>query len=252
MTPRILLLDIETAPNVAHVWGLWNQNVGLNQLQATSYVMCWAAKWYGEKKVHFARVQYENGDPVGRREMLEPIHAMLDEADIVVHYNGTRFDIPTLQKEFLLHEMHPPAPFKQVDLLKVARKEFRFPSNKLEHVARSLKVGGKVKHAGHGLWVACMAGDETAWKQMARYNRGDVTLLERVYDRLMPWIRNHPNHALFNPEAGCPTCGSSHIQRRGNACSGVQVFARFQCQSCGSWFRGAKREGEPTEFRSVS
>jgi len=33
---QILLLDIETAPNTAHVWGLWNQNVSLNQLMESS------------------------------------------------------------------------------------------------------------------------------------------------------------------------------------------------------------------------
>ncbi|MCI0528756.1 MAG: hypothetical protein L0Y56_15060, partial [Nitrospira sp.] len=53
---RILLLDIETAPNVAHVWGLWNQHVRINQLMASGYVMCWAAKWLGEEHIHFSSV----------------------------------------------------------------------------------------------------------------------------------------------------------------------------------------------------
>jgi hypothetical protein len=29
--PKVLIYDIETAPIVAHVWGLWENNVGLNQ-----------------------------------------------------------------------------------------------------------------------------------------------------------------------------------------------------------------------------
>ncbi len=105
---KILLLDIEMAPNVAHVWGIWDQNIGINQLQESSYVMCYAAKWLGDKKMVFDSVK-KSGD----KKMLEGIHKLLDEADAVIHYNGKRFDIPSLNKEFLLHGMFPPAPFKE-------------------------------------------------------------------------------------------------------------------------------------------
>ena len=44
----MLTLDIETRPNLAHVWGLWQQNVGLSQIVERGHVMCWVAKWYGE------------------------------------------------------------------------------------------------------------------------------------------------------------------------------------------------------------
>lgn len=250
--PRILLLDIETAPNTAHVWGLWQQNVGLNQIQASSYVMCWAAKWLGESKVHFARVSYdEKGDVTGEREMLQGIWDMLDAADIVVHYNGKRFDIPTLNKAFLLHGFTPPAPYKQVDLLQVARRQFRFPSNKLEYVARALGIGGKVHHAGHGLWVACMANDDAAWRTMARYNRKDVTLLEKLYVRLLPWIQNHPNVGLWADGVVCTNCGSAKLQRRGVKHTAHQVYHRFQCQACGTWMRGNVPQAEPVVMRAA-
>ncbi len=50
---KILLLDIESSPNTAHVWGLWQQNVSINQLMESSYVLCYAAKWLGQKDVLF-------------------------------------------------------------------------------------------------------------------------------------------------------------------------------------------------------
>ena len=47
--PRnILFLDIETAPLLGYVWGLWKNNVGLNQIYRDSYVLNWAASWLGE------------------------------------------------------------------------------------------------------------------------------------------------------------------------------------------------------------
>jgi len=236
---KILFLDIETAPNLAHIWGLWKQNVGINQLMDSSYTMCWAAKWQGESKVRFASVQETSSEL-----MLKEIHTLLDETDAVCHYNGTKFDIPTLNKEFLLHGFLPPSPYKQIDLLKTARSRFRFPSNKLDYVSQQLGLSGKVHHEGHELWVKCMAGDPAAWKKMKTYNKRDVTLLEEVYDKLLPWVKGHPNQALYNEEAGeitCPHCNSSDIQRRGFAYLTSGKYQRFVCNKCGVWTRETRR-----------
>jgi len=154
---KILLLDIETSPNTAHVWGLWNQNVSLNQLMESSYVMCWAAKWLGKKEILFDSIM-ENT----HKNMIKRIHRLLNECDAVIHYNGSKFDIPTLNKEFILHGMNPPSPYKEIDLLKTSRSRFKFPSNKLDYVAQALGVGKKVHHEGHELWLKCMAKDLSA------------------------------------------------------------------------------------------
>ncbi len=172
------------------------------------------------------------------RKMLKGIHSLLDQADAVVHYNGKKFDIPTLNKEFLLYGFLPPAPYKQIDLLSVARTQFRFPSNKLDYVAQALKIGRKTKHAGHELWIRCLNGEEQAWTEMEEYNRNDVVLLEQVYFKLLPWIKHHPNQNLYSAEELiCPTCGGHHHQRRGLAYTTTCTYQRFQCTECGSWFR---------------
>jgi hypothetical protein len=233
---KLLLLDIETAPNLVHVWGLWQQNVGTNQIIASGYVLCWAAKWYGDDEVLFDSVHVSKP-----KKMLKRIHELIDQADAVVHYNGKSFDMPTLNKEFITHEMLPPSPYKQVDLCKVAKAEFRFPSNKLEYIAKTLGLGEKTKHEGHELWIKCMAGDGAAWERMEQYNRNDVVLLEAVYDRMRPWIRIHPNHGLYD-EPGipvCPSCGVSNMQRRGYARTLANKYVRFQCKNCGTWCREA-------------
>lgn len=242
---RLLLLDIETAPNVAHVWGLWQQNVGLNQLLDSGYVMCWAAKWYGEDEVMFDSVHRSSP-----KKMLKRIHKLLDECDAVIHYNGKSFDIPTLNKEFLLHKMPPPAPYKQIDLCQVAKSTFRFPSNKLAYIAKALGLTEKRNHRGHELWIGCMNDDPECWVEMEEYNRGDVITLEEVYDRMRPWIRIHPNAGVYDEQTApvCPTCGSSHLQRRGFARTMVGKYARLQCADCGTWSREAFQE-LPKEVR---
>ena len=234
---KILLLDIECAPNLATVWGIWQQNIALNQLLESSYTMCYAAKWYGDNKLYFKSV-YKHG----KDDMLKSIHALMDEADAIVHYNGSRFDIPIIHKEFLLNGMLPPAPSKQIDLLQVARRQFRFVSNKLDYVAQALGLGSKTEHEGHALWVKCMNDDRKAWKTMEEYNKNDVILLEKVYDKFKGWIKSHPNHNAYSANTCCPNCGSRKLHRRGEVRSRVAIYQRFQCQQCGSWSRSAKRE----------
>ena len=232
---KILLLDIESSPNTAHVWGLWQQNVSINQLMESSYVLCYAAKWLGDEEVVFDSVHQAKP-----KAMLKGIHGLLNDADAVVHYNGTKFDIPTLNKEFLLHSFNPPSPYKQIDLLRVVRSNFRFPSNKLDYVAQRLNLGKKHEHEGHELWVKCMNGDKDAWKRMEQYNIQDVVLLESLYNNLRPWIRNHPNHNLFADDPVCPNCASTRLQKRGTSISSTGTYQRYQCASCGTWSQSTK------------
>lgn len=235
---KILLLDIETAPNVVHVWGLFKQNIAINQIMDSGYVLCYSAKWYNEEKVFYDSVFHS-----GRDKMLTGIHALMDEADAIIHYNGTKFDIPTLNKEFLLAGISPPSPAKQIDLLRTARSQFRFPSNKLDYVAQSLGIVGKTTHKGHGLWIGCMNGSPEDWAIMKEYNINDVRILEDVYNKLKPWIKNHANHGLF-AELGlvCPNCGGNHYQSRGYAYTHAGKYRRYQCQGCKNWFRSKKAE----------
>lgn len=233
---KTLLLDIETAPNKAYVWGLWDQNIAINQIEESGYVLCWSAKWLGQDEVRYASCQRQT-----RQAMLKPVHAMLDEADAVVHYNGQKFDIPVLQKEFLKHDLLPAAPYKQIDLMLVVKRAFRFESNKLDYVVGALGLGTKVRHPGFEMWVKCMEGNREAWRQMEAYNRGDVALLEKLYKRLLPWIDRHPNQSVYaGGKEICTRCGSHNIQKRGTAIASTRRYYRFQCQSCGGWFRSTK------------
>lgn len=231
---RLLLLDIETSPNTAYVWGLWRENIPLARLIDSGTVLCWSAKWLDGADIMFDSVHHS-----GSQVMLDGIHKLLDEADAVIHYNGSRFDIPTLNKEFLLHRMTPPSAYKQIDLLSVARNRFRFASNKLDYIASALGVGEKHHHEGFQLWVKCMNNDPEAWKSMEQYNKQDVVLLESVYYIFRPWIKNHPNLGTFLPggSSNCPNCASVRLVRRGYAYSTVGRYQRFRCSDCGTWSR---------------
>lgn len=229
--PKILFLDIETAPAIAYVWGLRDQNIGINQVVRPGYVLCWSARWLGSKKTEFKSVNN------GLHNMLTSMRNLLDEADAVIHYNGASFDIPTLNREFIKHKIPPPSPFKQIDLYRAIRKTARFDSGKLAFVSKDLVIGEKASTGGFELWEGCMIGDAKAWKTMEKYNRQDVALLVDLYNRVLPWIPAHP--VLVAGEGlTCARCGGKQLQRRGQSVVSGGAYARYQCQGCGAWSRG--------------
>ena len=235
--PKILILDIETSPHLAYTWGLWNQNVSINQLVKPSEVLCWAAKWLGKKQTMFASVHHDT-----QEEMVKKIHTLINEADAVITYNGKKFDMPQLNKEFLNQGLHAPRPYKDIDLLLTCRRKFKLASNKLDYVAQYLGVGKKTPHMGMPLWTECMAGDEKAWKTMKKYNIQDVNLTEEVYNKLLGWIVTPFNYNTFasDDDIVCPNCGGKHLQKRGTMKTTTRSYQRYQCQDCGSWSKGNK------------
>lgn len=242
MSARILLLDIETAPSIGYVWGKYDQNV-IENVQDW-YILSFSCKWLDEKQVYVKALSDYKGY---RRNLIDDSHlikdlwAFLDEADIIVAHNGDSFDIKKINARFLVNGFKPPSSYKTVDTLKIARKHFKFDSNKLGDLGKSLGVGAKVPHVGFALWKGCMSGDMAAWEVMKQYNVQDVVLLEEIYLKLRPWGA-HPDVTLYSHTVGsghaCPSCGSDHTQRRGVAIARTRKYQRWNCQDCGSWFQG--------------
>jgi hypothetical protein len=126
---KILILDIETSPHLSWHWGRWKQNIPHKQTVTESAVLCWAAKWYGQKKVHFGSRWYD-----GHEYMMEKLWLLMDEADVVVGYNSKKFDVKRINSEFIRLGWEQPSPYDQVDLLLQVRKHFAFSSNRLDDV----------------------------------------------------------------------------------------------------------------------
>jgi len=179
--------------------------------------------------------------------MLTEVYKLLEEADVVITYNGDRFDLPILNQEFMMLGLPPPAPYASVDLLRTMRRRFRGTSNKLDYWLKRLDVGAKKEHRGPQLWLDCMNGDKDAFLEMEEYNIGDVVELEHLYDRVLPWIPNHPNRAVNHDGIVCPYCESAAIHARGwtqPTKAGLR-YRRYQCRNlpaCGGWFQADKAE----------
>lgn len=240
---KILHLDIENMFVEGEVWGLWKQNISIDSIVADWYILCYAAMWDDSDDViydHLTRYKsvYKE-DPENDYHILLTLRELLDEADIVVAHNGKAFDIKKIQARFLKHGIPPASPFRMVDTLLVARSQFALTSNKLDYLARLLGLGAKLQTGGMALWRACKRGDKEAWQTMIDYNIQDTILLKKVYHKLLPWINNHPNLAMYslNINPSCPKCGSESLQWRGTVPLVAGLYRRFQCNDCGGWGR---------------
>jgi hypothetical protein len=236
---KILFLDLETSPNLAHVWGLWQQNVAITQLEKSTEVICFGARWLGSDKVIFKSVHHH-----GKQVMLDELHKIMNQADVLIGWNSAAFDSKHIKREFIENGYLPPSPWKELDLMRVVKAQFKFPSNKLDYVAQKLGVGAKVSHSGFQLWLDCMAGNNKAWQEMKTYQIQDVNLLVDLYDILLPWINNHPHVAAAEGNLdGCRNCGSTHIIKAGKKYLNGGAYQRHQCGNCGFYMTGAKLAG---------
>lgn len=231
--PKILLYDIERTPNLAYVWGKWQQDVLAykNEQELLSF----AYKWLGDKKVSYESRKGLKTDV----SLVHTLADLLDEADIVVAHNGDEFDRKVVKTRMLYWGLGPLKTNCSVDTRKVAKTYFEFNGNGLDDLCKFLGIGQKLKNPGIDMWLGCMKDSNKSWKQMEFYNKRDVVLLEKLYKRFLPWIENHPNISrLLNPaiRGVCPQCSSKHVQKRGLKATAKAVHQHWQCQSCTKWF----------------
>lgn len=233
---KLLALDIETAPHTAYVWRLFDDHVPLDRLKETGRVMCFSAKWVGEK----GRTYFLSEKDSSHAAMVASAHAFLDEADAVVTFNGKKFDIPMLNAAFAKYKLGPPAPYHHIDLYQIVRRRFKLASNKLQHVLEFFGLSPKEDHRGFQLWVDCMEGKASAWREMKTYNKQDVDSLIELYEYILPWIDNHPNLAVYTDAEDpiCTNCGSDDLESRGTQYNKTLTYRRFQCNDCNTWVRG--------------
>lgn len=235
--PKILVFDLETAPLQAYVWRLWKQNVNpLNgQLQSEWFLLTYSAKWLFDNSIISGKLSKEEVLAEDDTRLVTELWNLLNEADIVIAHNGAQFDVPVLNGRFLKKGLPPPMPYKIIDTLRTAKKQFSLPSLKLDYIGQYLGLGNKIK-TEFELWVNCLKGDEKALNEMEIYNIQDVKLLEDVYLAMRPYIQPHPNLGLYITEDTqcCPSCTSKDLNWQGTFTTYTNSYKAFRCNSCGS------------------
>jgi hypothetical protein len=236
LSARVLIFDIEISPLESFHWGLWDQNIALNQIKKDWHIMSWAAKWLDDKKVMY-QDQRDVKDITNDKKTLEGIWKLLDEADVVITQNGKSFDVKKLNARFIMNGMQPPSSFKHIDTKRLATKHFGFTSNKLEYMAEKInkkfKKSSHKKFSGLSLWTECLKNNKAAWNEMKKYNIIDVLSTEELYYKLIPWDSTI-DFSIYNPNKKMVcTCGSTEFVQNGHAYYASGVYKRYKCRKCG-------------------
>lgn len=245
---RLLTFDIETMPLEARTFGIWNQNIGISQIQQNDYMACFAAKFHDSPKVHFHSVWDD-----GARGMALALHRLLDEADAVAGWNSDKFDLRWANRTFIESGKAPPSPYVRVDLMRSVKRQVYLPSYKLDFVSRWLGLEGKLRTGGFDLWRDVLDECPKAYAKMRRYNIRDTRLTEQVYDALRSkgWVKGLPNHAIDGGHV-CPHCGGEKLQARGWQHTKTRRYQRFQCRSCGGWSQAIRSEPGGAAVKAVA
>jgi len=242
---KIAFLDIETAPSVGWVWGKWEQNV-LDFIE-NGYILSYAFKRaYNETVKTRILPDYPQIWEQNKKDdsaLLKDLWGDMDSTDIIVAHNGDKFDIPQIYTRFAQLGWMPPSPFQVIDTLKIARRKFKFKSNKLDDLGRDLSIGRKMPHTGFNLWKDCMNGKARSFEIMRKYNKQDVLLLEELFHRFLPWGGNLPN-VNRGGALRCIRCGSSSVTVAGERFTNLRKKDQIRCSNCGGWFEGSARKIE--------
>lgn len=242
--PRLLFVDIETAPIIMASWSPRPPDASAVWIERDTFILMASYKWAHEKTTKtvclpdfpgYSRRKHDD------KALCRVLHGLMDTADIVCAHNGDSFDIKKINSRLIVNGFGPPSPYKQIDTLKIARRVFKFDSNKLDNICRYLGIGRKIPNSGAALWRGCVDGDPSSWRTLRRYGKHDTVLLSKAYEIIKPWAPNHPNMNLYDKARlahACPTCRSTRVWRRGIIVKVATRRARFQCQDCGHWFAG--------------
>lgn len=234
--PKILIFDIETAPMLVYVWGLFDQNIGLNQIKEDWYVLAWSAKWYGDPA---SKAMYRDNRKAKNvrddKQLVKELCELLEEADILMSQNGKKFDVKKINARALDNGLPPTkafSAFQHIDIYTAEKKVFAHTSHKLEYKTRNNKKYKKLKHSkfpGFELWSEVMAGNKDAWNEMKTYTIHDVLSTEERFNDVKDWITT-PNMAVYTNDTQLSCyCGSPVGRKSGYYNTDTGKFQVYRC-----------------------
>lgn len=241
--PKILLLDIETLPMEAYVWGTWRQDIYMDQIIKDWSILGWSAKWLFDDKVMGAVVTPQEARDRTDRSVLLRVWELMNEANIIIWHNGNNFDAKKLNARFFQNGYPKPLYYQSIDTKKIATDTFAFTYNKLDWIAQILGIGRKIE-TDFQWWVECAHGNKKYLNLMLEYNKMDVHLEEEVYLRLRPWMEKHPNlnvYGVGEKVVGCAVCGNKNLTWQKTWQTELGLYKAFRCEVCGAPGRSTQK-----------
>lgn len=233
--PIIGVMDIELLPAIVYTWGLFDQNISINQIISDSCMLSWAGKILNSSEIYSDILTPKEAKARDTKRITLSAFEFMKNCQILIGHNYRSYDSKILNNNFLIYAK--PLKYQIIDTLEIAKSSFRYTSNKLAFINKKLGIREKIENEGFPLWEGCSNGDKASLDTMLEYNKGDVFANEELYYRLRPFMNNHPNLAKYNTieTEQCPVCLSEDLSQEG--VYHTSQYESLRCNSCGSLSR---------------
>lgn len=248
---KILLLDVETSPLCVFSWGLFDQNIYPEQVIEDWHLICWSAKWLFSDEVLSDKLTSDEAKNHYDGRVALSINKLLQEADIVITFNGNKFDNKRLNTRFIINDLLPVS-FKSVDLYQVAKNSFGFSSNKLDSINATLGLGTK-SDTEFSDWRKAFFGSQEAIDKLSLYCNNDVIILEDLFMKFRPYVKGI-NLNVYSGEnvSICPNCGNENlIWLDKYYTTSVGKFRQFRCSECKTIGRSRENELDKEKRKAI-
>lgn len=164
----------------------------------------YSTEWPDDPILHTLELPNFDWERWNDHELAVMIRDKLETYDLIISYNGRRFDEPFLNTRLAEVGERPVQITRHKDLLYVMRSRFRLHSNRLEVVERqfapayeydkrpkrqipkhALKATGKTR-LEPVTWRKALCGDDEAYQYIVEHCQRDVVGLCRVWNKVRP------------------------------------------------------------------
>jgi transposase-like protein len=239
IAPKIILFDIETHVKKAWLFRHGDQYVQPSSFERTENTMiCWSAKYLGSDEVLGDCQTSREAKNKDHSRITKSLWKILSDADITISHNGVSFDLPMINTFFVRERLGLPNKFRNIDTCMIARKTFRFESNKLDLLCKELGLKSGKMETTIDLWKECFDGEQKSLDYMYEYNQMDSKILEDLYNVFLPYIPKFPNMGVWGDvsEPVCPYCHGVNFKHKGYFYTPNGKFESFRCE-CQAIFR---------------
>ena len=247
--------DLETSYMQGYFFDIWNINIAMSQVTKQSHLL--SASWaINDEEPVGIRLTPEDVKTGNDLEVVIKLIEAINSCDVVVTFNGKRFDVKKLNTRALFWGLPPCVMPRHIDLMQDAKRLFSFPSNSMQNVSQYLGLDGKIATGGSRLWQRCAEYEnynacDSALQEMLTYNLQDIVATRDLHKRFMGWSKNTPNiGTIAKSKDGldglrCTHCGSNDVSKimvEGVSKKGYTAVSSFDLYRCGeSDCRGVSR-----------
>lgn len=238
--PKILFWDLESSLMEGYFFGIWQQNIPLTRVKKQSHLL--TASWaLNDGVVQGVRLTPEQVRVSDDLDVVVKIVQAINEADLIVTFNGKKFDVKLLNTRALFWGLPPIKPVKHIDLMEQSKRLFKFPSNSMQNISMYLGEDGKIATSGTRLWERCAEWENyqtcsNALEEMLTYNGQDIEVTRDLYYCFQGWMKNVPNLGTITNEVSgnhtvrCSHCGSDNVSHRNDKTyTAVSAFDLYRC-----------------------